>query len=466
MVVKATLSRTTFAGQFLTLSLLILLVGMTTIGLWIQAEVRQAVIARTAGVTALYVDSFVAPLLEGMGRGEGISADDREQLDSLLADTGLGREIVAFKVWAADGTVVYSPDPLLVGARFEPEAALVAAFSGEVVSQLSDLDDPENALEAERWDALIETYAPVRVGGAGDVIAVSEFYQNPDALLADIDAARQRSWAIVGVATGVMYLLLVGIVRRASGTIARQRSELQRNLSDLQSTLEENRQLHDRTRRAAERTTEINERFLHRISADLHDGPAQNVALALLRLDALTAADDGRTRAAPPFEEVRHALDSALTDLRSIASGLRLPEIDSLSPEATIRRVVEDVGRITGRRPTLECRDLPETLPLPIKRAIYRVLHEALSNSFRHAADAKSWVVVTGNTSAVTIEVADDGPGFEITDDPGVGALGLAGMRERARLLGGTFSVVSGSGEGTVVKVVLPTVAAEEASDG
>ncbi|MBI5157250.1 MAG: sensor histidine kinase [Acidimicrobiia bacterium] len=452
-------------GQFLGLSLVILVVGMTTIGLWIQAEVKESVMARTAGVTALYVDSFVAPLLSEMADDGGISERARDELDALLADTGLGREIVAFKVWAPDGTVVYSQDPQLEGVWFEPEPGLIAAFGGDVVSELSSLDKAENALEAQLWDELIETYAPVRADGVGDVIAVSEFYQRPDALLADISAARLRSWAIVGAATLLMYLLLAGIVRRASGTIARQRSELEHNVADLRAALEENQRLHDRTRHAAERTTEVNERYLARISADLHDGPAQSIALALLRLDAGSAVVDDGDRVDAP-KEVRHALDSALTDLRFIARGLRLPELEGLSPTETIHRAVEDISRITGRVALLDCRDLPETLPLSVKMTLYRVLYETLSNSVRHAPSARSWVSVAGGPVSVTLEVGDDGPGFDPDSDPGHQALGLAGLRDRVRVLGGSFSVASAAATGTVVRVVLPRVAAEEPADG
>ncbi len=73
---------------------------------------------------------------------------------------------------------------------------------------------------------LIETYAPIWAEGGGEVIAVSEFYQLPDDLQAEIRAAQLRSWLVVGLATLAMYLLLAGMVGRGSNTIREQQTDL------------------------------------------------------------------------------------------------------------------------------------------------------------------------------------------------------------------------------------------------
>ena len=460
--------RLTFAGQFLLLSLVILLAGMTTIGLWIQLEVRHAVIARTAGVTALYVDSFISPLLQGLESGGPVTPDMKAALDRLLVGTPLGRTIVSFKVWLPDGTVVYSVAPELIGSRFEVQGGLLEALHGNVVSELSDLSESENEYERHGWTRLIETYAPVRAEGSGRVLAVSEFYQAPDDLIADISRAQVRSWLIVGTATVLMYLLLAGIARRASNTITRQQSDLEQNVAELSRTLEDNQRLHERTRRAAERTTALNERYLHRISADLHDGPAQDIALALLRMEGVSAAvagGDGGSDGRGDLEVVLSALDSALGELRGIARGLRLPEIEELPLAETARRAVEEVGRLTGAPAALACRGLPAEVPLSMKITTYRVLHEALVNVHRHAEGAACQVRLEGVPGAIVIEVIDDGPGFDTGKAKTSGSLGLGGMRERIEMLGGTFEVKSRPGEGTTIRARLPTREEEVGDD-
>src|SRR3989304_835546 len=138
-------------------------------------------------------------------------------------------------------------------------------------------------------------------------------------------------------------------------------------------------------RRCAPRTTALNERFLPRIAADLHDGPGQDLALALLRMESLAetcsacAVSEGRP-VGEEFRTVHSALQSALADLRAVASGLRLPEIDGLSLADTARRAARDYERKAGLHVGLEMDDVPEDGPLPVKFTLYRLLQESLAN--------------------------------------------------------------------------------------
>jgi signal transduction histidine kinase len=444
------------SGQFLLFSLMILVAGMVSIGLWIQREIEEAVTHRTAEVTALYVNSLVSPQLQSLDDDSLLSPADVEAFDLLLTETALGSDIVAFKLWAADGTVLYSPNDALIGQTFDTHPELERAFAGEIVAELSDLSKPENVYERQLWELLIETYAPVRLEGSRQVVAVAEFYQNPDHLLGEIRSAQLRSWLFVGAATLVMYLLLVGIVHRVSNIIESQRRELEGNVTRLRDLLAQNRRLQDRMQAAAGRTTALNERYLHRISADLHDGPAQNVSLALLRLEDLDRNVGNLPSDDQDLNTVRSSLDSALTDLRSIARGLRLPEIEDLSPADTARRVLKDFERATGREVEFQHQEVPIDAPLPLKITIYRVLQEALANSFRHANGASQKVTMTSKGNDLNLEIVDDGAGFDPQSAHGDEALGLIGMRERVELLGGRFEVANRTPTGTKLLVSLP----------
>jgi signal transduction histidine kinase len=458
------LKRLNLSGQFLLFSLIVLLAGMASIGLWIQREIKEAVTHRTAEVTALYVNSFVSPQLQSLGENTPLTAGAVEAFDRLLTGTALGADIVAFRIWASDGTVLYSPNEALIGQTFEAHSELALAFAGGLVSEVSDLSKPENVYERQLWDSLIETYAPVRLEGSDEVAAVAEFYQRPDALLADIRRAQVRSWLFVGTATLIMYLLLVGIVHRVSNIIESQRDELEGNVTRLRGLLVQNRNLQERMQAAAERTTALNEQYLHRISADLHDGPAQDVALALLRMEGLDAAlrDDHKAGRESDGREdlntVRSSLDSALADLRSIARGLRLPEIEDLTPTDTALRVLRDFQRATGTEVEFRHEDVPKEAPLPVKITIYRVLQEALANSFKHANGASQTVTMTSNGTDLSLEVTDDGPGFDPQTRLEDGSLGLTGMRERVEMLGGRFDVAATAPSGTRVQIRLPLV--------
>ena len=449
-VVQATL-----AQRFMLASLIILIAGMAGIGLWIGNEIKNGVIHRTGATTALYVDSFVAPLLQELGSGGGLSAQRHQQLSNLLQDTPMGQQIVTFRVWDPTGKVIFSTDETAVGKTFPIREGLARALWGQVSSEISQLEAEENAPQRAISSELLETYSPVRLSGTNEVIAVAEFYQTVDALNQEIAAAERRSWLVVGGATLLIYLLLAGFVRRASDTIEQQRMTLNDQISRLTELLAQNRELHDRVRRAAASVATLNERFLRRIGSELHDGPSQDMGLVLLKLDALIGRmEEGQV--SPGFVKeltsIQSSLQNAQKEIRAISTGLSLPQLAELSLPETVIRAVRAHERRTGSRVRLDVAPLPEQAALPVKITVYRVLQESLNNAYRHARGANQRIHVFMEEDLLVLEVSDEGPGFVPQPSASLSEhLGLAGMRERVESLGGTFSVKSEPGKGTQV---------------
>jgi signal transduction histidine kinase len=250
---------------------------------------------------------------------------------------------------------------------------------------------------------------------------------------------------VVALAALLSYLLLAGIVKQGSDTIDRQQRSLRDRVTELSEMLSQNEALHGRLRRAADRTTALNEAGLRRIGSDLHDGPAQTLSLALLRIDELDGA-----------EVVSDAVSSALGDLRLIASGLRSPSFEPLNLTAVVERGVREHERRTGQAVELRVNGDPGDAPTVVKIGLYRVLQEALSNAARHAAGGGIEVELSGDGDDIRLEVRDRGPGFA-PETVRTEALGVAGMRERAELLGGSFEIGPRTdGPGTRVVLVLP----------
>jgi signal transduction histidine kinase len=226
----------------------------------------------------------------------------------------------------------------------------------------------------------------------------------------------------------------------------------------LSGLLDQNGRLSDRIRQAAARTTALTEMERRRIGSDLHDGPSQTLAFALLRLDAvegsLQGAGDGRDS---DLRAIRGALEEALSDMRGIAAGLRTPEFEQSAPIDIVRRAVAEHERRAGAKATVDVQGIPDEAPLATKIALYRILSEALSNATRHGLGAGVAVKATRTDDGqIAVEVSDAGPGFDTEQEPHRGHLGLAGMRERAELLGGRFEIGSAPGAGTRVRAVLP----------
>jgi signal transduction histidine kinase len=471
-------TRLTWAQRFMLASLVILVLGMLGLGWWVYQEIQTSVVNQTADNVALYVSGIVAPNVQELVTGDSITPEHQALLSRTMNDTSLGQHITAVKVWDMQGRVVYATDMQDIGQSFPVDGDLQHALRGWVAAGITTLNKPENVNDRDRGQRRLETYSPVRRTGTSQVIGAVEFYQTVDGLDRDLATAQQRSWLIVGSAGLVMYLLLGGFVRFASETNRRQQAELSDQVVRLKELLAQNDELHERVRRAARRTTALNERFLRRISAELHDGPAQDLGLALLRLDHLephaqaarnapvaahsapvaAATQSGPTaESAPDFQVVQNSLQHALTEIRAISAGMGLPELKDRSPVDTVARAVRSHEQRTGTRVTVKLNNLPSHLSLPVKITVYRVMQEALSNAYRHAGGAGQEVRVDATAHQLTLTVADCGPGFDNVGNLASDEhLGLVGMRERLESLGGSFRIESERGGGTRIIAQLP----------
>jgi signal transduction histidine kinase len=456
--------RLTLARQFLVTSFPVFLVGMITIGIWVAREIERGVVNRLGAVTSLYVDSLLAPHLQHLLTTEALDMPHRTALDALLTDTPLGQKIVAFNIWRPDGRLLYSTNAAVIGQQFPVGSGLAMALSGEVYSKIIDRAELEHGFAEGDWPArLIETYAPIHSEVLGKTVGAAEFYQTTEELTRETDAAQRRSWLVVAVTMALLYLLLYGIVQRGSQTILAQRRELRDRVRELSEALARNERLDARVRGAAARTTALNERFLRRISADLHDGPGQDLGFALMRLDAVgrRASEAANRDSAHAIEDdvraVRTGLESALADLRAISAGLQLPELDTLSTVDIAGRAIRDYERKTGARVTLDATGDALDVALPVKITLYRLLQESLANGFRHAGGIGQRVVLAHSDDQVTVHIHDEGPGFDVATSTNDGGVGLPGMRERVEALGGSFVVQAAAGHGAHITATLPT---------
>src|SRR5919112_5775366 len=319
------------AQRFMLGSLAILAIGMAGIGAWVTTQIKEGVVDRTAATTALYVDSLVALPLQDLTESDALSPESIYRLNWLFEDTPLGQEVVVFQVWDPTGQIVYGTVPSLVGQQFPVEDELARALAGEVSAEIGE---PEGAGELPPdipRQELIEIYSPIRDRSSGEVIAAAEFYYATDALAADVATAQRRSWLVVGGATLVIYALLATFVQRVSNTVRQQQRKLSDQVTRLTEVVQQYQELHERVRGAAARTAALNERFLRRFSAELHDGPAQEISLALLRLDhvaALAGASEHnesvKTEMEGELEVIQNSLRRSLKDVRGSPSGLLL----------------------------------------------------------------------------------------------------------------------------------------------
>ena len=450
------------ARQFFLTGGVVTITAMLVVGTVVASLIEEAVTRNSAASTALYVDSVIAPLLPDMRSTEGLGATERRALDETLGQGALGTRLVSFRLWRPDGTILYSNDEDLIGQRFEPNQNLQAAFKGQLTAEFDQRDGLQVAGEPASDLPLLRIYNPVLQPWSGEVVAVLEFHELATDFARGVWRARIYSWISVAVVTLGFFLVLSLVVFRGSVTIDRQRLALGRRIGELSRLLNQNRELHERVQGASRRATALNETHLRRIGSDLHDGPAQLIALAALRLDseAVLREDLPADERVRETQSVKKHLDEAMREIRSICTGLVLPQIEMADLPVVLERAIRSHENRTGTKVDLRLSEEVAALAPSEKICIYRFVQETLNNSYKHAGGLEQTVRQTLEGSRLKIEVGDAGRGFD-PDAVLPESLGLAGLRDRVESLGGTFQIVS-SAEGTCVKMTLDIQAMEQ----
>jgi signal transduction histidine kinase len=224
--------------------------------------------------------------------------------------------------------------------------------------------------------------------------------------------------------------------------------------------------------RAMAQILEQDERMLGRIGLDIHDGPTQQLSVAMLELQLLEAdLADADAAGGPAPESLRPSLDriyetvgGALHEMRELIGHLRPAQFEDRRLTDILQEAIAGFeSRCDGRvEATWEGAFAVNGVSATQRITLYRILQEALTNAHRHGRASLVTVLCRDEEDATTLVVTDDGAGFDPEAvqrrRPGVPLqrFGLHGMRDRAQMLGGTFEVTSAPGRGTTIRVVLP----------
>ena len=299
-------------------------------------------------------------------------------------------------------------------------------------------------------------------------VVTAAFAANPDAGLFDSPQAA----IVLGLAVGLTILFNVLLVQRRFQPLEQlvdqmERADLSRpgaNLSAIgtPSDPEEVARLHHafarmlerleaERRRASNAALSAQEQERARVARDLHDEVNQALTGLLLRLEA--AREKAPPSLAAELAEIRALANQAMQELLTLARQLRPTALDDLGLEAALAGNVRELSNQGGVEASFEAEELG-ALPQDVQLVVYRVAQEALSNAMRHSGAAHVKVGLRREGDRVVLSVADDGRGF--TFDQAIDGLGIAGMRERALLVGGEFQIESRPAIGTRVRLLVP----------
>ena len=238
-------------------------------------------------------------------------------------------------------------------------------------------------------------------------------------------------------------------------------SQLRAANEQLATTTEEAREREEEYRRLSGRLLTLQDEERRHLALDLHDSTGQCLAALTMNLDVVgqaTKALDARSRRA--LAESRSLADQCAREVRTFAYLLHPPLLDEMGLRSAVRWYAEGFTKRSGIQVVVELADVGR-LSRPIATALFRVVQESLTNVHRHASTSTASIRLTVTAGIVALEIHDQGHGLrdQVTHDNGTRpetlGVGIQGMRERIRQLGGTFDVEF-TDKGTTVCVGVP----------
>jgi signal transduction histidine kinase len=202
------------------------------------------------------------------------------------------------------------------------------------------------------------------------------------------------------------------------------------------------------------RLVEAQEEERRSISRELHDEVGQSLGALLVevgQLSKLVPPDDRVTQS--QITHIKSVAETAVKSIRDIALLLRPPMLDDLGLIPALEWQAREISRRGDMEVEVHSENVSEDLGDEMKVTIYRLVQEALNNAATHASPQSAKVTVVQSPDKITVEIADTGHGFDPKRQRGMGILG---MEERVRRLGGTLVIESAPGKGATVKAELP----------
>jgi two-component system, NarL family, sensor kinase len=383
-------------------------------------------------VTNLVGMGIVEPqVTDALLRGDerAIARVDRAVRAHVLKDP-----VVRVKIWAPNGTIVYSDEPRLIGQRYPLSDDDTRSLRGNgVEAEVSDLSRPENRYERPQ-KKLLEVYLGIRTPSGRPLLF--ESYQR----FSSVAASGRRTWltflpALIG-ALVVLELVQLPLARRMARRLRAGQRERERLL---------------------QRAIDASDTERRRIAGELHDSVVQNLAGVSYSLAAAAERGAATGNGHPPVAEtLERAADQTRESIRELR-GLLVEIYPPSLHRAGLAAALGDAAAPLVRRGIDVRTSVPPELEIPeeCEALLFRVAQEALRNVANHADAWHVEVRVERSGDRLSMEVQDDGRGFDTDTPRPEGHFGLSLIEDLARDADADLVVDSRPGEGTRVRVEL-----------
>ncbi|MCW2785964.1 MAG: integral rane sensor signal transduction histidine kinase [Marmoricola sp.] len=413
--------------------LVLVAVSLLGVGAAHTLAARQAV-NDAASTADLLSEAVVQPALENsivQGDPAAVAA-----LATALHPYMTSSSLVRVKLWASNGTILYSDEPRLIGQQFDldPEESGVFAHP-RTRAEVSDLTEPENRYERGHG-RLLEAYRPVWTPNGTPLLF--ETYSP----YTEVDQRAGQLWrGFAGVTVSSLLLFTALLVPLLWRLMTRVRAAQRQREALLQRAVDAS---------ADER---------QRIAGTLHDGVVQELAGASFAVSGAAARAEslGDTQLSGDLRNAAGTLRDSIGGLRTLLVDIYPETLES----AGLLEVLRDLAT------TLRSRDIAVHLDLPAEdpglgadgdRLVFRVVHECFQNVRRHASAANVRLRLAPGPDGVVLDVADDGVGFDpavVLDNPAEGHFGLRVLADLAGRAGAELTVSAAPGAGCTWRMTL-----------
>jgi signal transduction histidine kinase len=394
----------------------------------------------------------------------------------------LSNPVVRVKIWARDGTILFSDEPRLVGLRFAPDDDLAESFAGETVGSVTNLSEHENIYERALAPKLYSTYTPLWLpGSAGPPSAIVEIYQDYAGIQAEVDTLFRTLVATLLVGLSALYLILLPISRRAGRTIQEQNVTLEGQAKKLEELLRTEQQ------RVADlrEVNRLKDEFVAISSHELRTPLTSIIGYAkTLRLPEFAEDPASRAEFVQAIERQADRLHRLVQNLLA-ASHLDAEPTSSALDDVVLAEVATEVVLGLGHEGKRVTVTIPANLPTirADRQGLELVVANLLDNALKFSPPELGCELgARGEGDTVSFWVRDHGVGISKEQLPriferfyqadssrtrrfgGVG-LGLNLVKGIVTGLGGGITVTSKPDEGSTFTVTLPmsgTAGAEE----
>ena len=485
------MNRLSLLHRFSILSLLSLLVANLILGLTISSALYQHALESAKNLTAQIVMAETRKEFSP----EELSAphvEDYAAFSRKMRHLTFGPHVVRVKIWNKDKVVIWSDDRRLLGQAFHDNHELAEAFAGGTPTEISLLDKSEQVFE-QPYKKLLEVYVPVRFDPEGEIVNVLEIYQNLDPLDADIASQKKVIWIVTTIGFAILYLLLFGIVRRASRKIDKQVQQILASEAKLKEysdelelkVLERTSELAEATQ-AAESASKTKSDFLANMSHELRTPLNSIIGFSQALGDDLAGpvSAEQREYLNDILESGRHLLTiiNELLDLSKIEAGkIELDYAEVKVAELLDRSILLFKEKSVMHNIPIEVELAPEVDVVygdftRLRQIIINLLGNALKFTFdggRITVKACLAASEEDDGEDLVVSVADTGIGINLNDQDrlfrpfaqlepsltkkyeGTG-LGLALSKNLAELHGGRIWMESTVGKGSTFSFSIP----------